>query len=58
MGNMVAVVAPLALLALVPVWRVASWSLWRRIHDTAFALSLAALATFLLRWELAFGGPV
>ncbi len=58
MGNMVAVAAPLALLALVPVWRVAGWSVWRRIHDTAFALSLIALAVFLLRWGLAFGGPI
>lgn len=51
-------VAVLAVLALVPVWRVAGWSPWRRIHDTLFALSLAALAAFLLRWGLAFGGPI
>jgi hypothetical protein len=57
-GDVVAVVAILAALALVPVWRVAGWSLWRRIHDTLFALSLAALAAFLLRWGLAFGGPI
>jgi CubicO group peptidase (beta-lactamase class C family) len=58
MGDVVAVVAALALLALVPVWRVAGWSLWRRLHDTLFALSLAALAGLLLRWGLAFGGPI
>lgn len=58
MGDVVAVVAALALLALVPVWRVAGWSRWRRLHDTLFALSLAALAAFLLRWGLAFGGPI
>ncbi|MFU8863249.1 MAG: hypothetical protein ACNA7O_04990 [Rhodobacterales bacterium] len=58
MGDVVAVVAVLAVLALVPVWRVAGWSPWRRIHDTLFALSLAALAAFLLRWGLAFGGPI
>jgi hypothetical protein len=58
MGNMVAVAAPLALLALVPAWRAAGWSVWRRIHDTVFTLSLAALAAFLLRWGLAFGGPI
>ncbi len=58
MGDVVAVVAALALLALVPVWRVAGWSLWRRIHDTFFALALAALAGLLLRWGLAFGGPI
>jgi CubicO group peptidase (beta-lactamase class C family) len=58
MGDVVAVVAVLAVLALVPVWRVAGWSLWRRIHDTFFALALAAFAAFLLRWGLAFGGPI
>lgn len=58
MGDVVAVVAVLAVLALVPVWRVARWSPWRRIHDTLFALSLATLAAFLLRWGLAFGGPI
>lgn len=58
LGDMVAVAAPLALLALVPAWRAAGWSVWRRIHDTLFAVSLAALAGFLLRWGLAFGGPI
>ncbi|WP_343081379.1 serine hydrolase domain-containing protein [Ostreiculturibacter nitratireducens] len=58
MGDVVAVVAALALLALVPVWCVAGWSPWRRLHDTLFALSLAALAGLLLRWGLAFGGPI
>lgn len=58
MGDVVAAVAALALLALVPVWRVAGWSPWRRLHDTLFALSLAALAGLLLRWGLAFGGPI
>jgi hypothetical protein len=58
MGDVVAVVAAFALLALVPVWRVACWSPWRRLHDTLFALSLAAFAGLLLRWGRAFGGPI
>ncbi|TFL16635.1 class A beta-lactamase-related serine hydrolase [Jannaschia formosa] len=58
MGDVVAIMAAAALVALVPIWRVAGWSLWRRIHDTFFAFSLAALAAFLLRWGLAFGGPI
>lgn len=58
MGDVVAVVAILAVLALIPIWRLAGWSPWRRLHDTLFALSLAALAAFLLRWGLAFGGPI
>lgn len=58
MGDVVAVVAVLAVLGLAPVWRLAGWSPWRRLHDTLFALSLAALAAFLLRWGLAFGGPI
>ncbi len=54
----VAVVAALVLLSLVLVWRAPEWRLWRRLHQTAFALSLVAFGGLLLRWGLAFGGPI
>jgi len=54
----VAVVAVAAVVALLPAWRAPGWSLWRRIHQSAFALSLMALAGFMLQWGLAFGGAV
>jgi hypothetical protein len=53
-----AVVSALGLLSLVLVWRAPGWSLWRRLHQTAFALGLAAFGTLLNRWGLAFGGPI
>ncbi len=54
----VAVMAALVLLSLVFVWRAPGWSLWRRLHQTAFAVGLAAFGGMLLRWGLAFGGPI
>ena len=54
----VAVMAVAVLLSLVLVWRVQAWSLWRRLHQTAFAGSLAGLGGLLLYWGLAFGGPI
>jgi CubicO group peptidase (beta-lactamase class C family) len=54
----VAVIAALMLLSLVLVWRAPGWSVLRRLHQSAFALSLASLAGLLLRWGLAFGGPI
>ena len=57
-GDVVAVVAVAAVVALLPAWRAPGWSLWRRIHQSAFALSLMALAGFMLQWGLAFGGAV
>ncbi len=54
----VAIVAAAVLLSLVLVWRAPGWSLWRRLHQTAFALSLVAFGGLLLRWGLAFGGPI
>jgi len=53
-----AVVSALLLLSLVFVWRAPGWSFWRRLHKTAFALCLAGFGGLLLRWGLAFGGPV
>ena len=52
------VMAALVLLSLVFVWRAQGWSFWRRLHQTAFALGLAAFGGLLLRWGLAFGGPI
>jgi CubicO group peptidase (beta-lactamase class C family) len=58
MGDVIVIAAAAAVVALAPAWRVAGWSVWRRIHDTLFALALAALAALLIRWGLAFGGPI
>lgn len=54
----VAIVAAVVLLSLALVWRASGWSLWRRLHHTAFALSLVAFGGLMLRWGLAFGGPI
>jgi hypothetical protein len=54
----VAVVAAAALMALPIIWRVRGGTFRPRVHDTRFALTLAALSAFLLRWGLAFGGPI
>ncbi|MGY6410810.1 MAG: serine hydrolase domain-containing protein [Alkalilacustris sp.] len=56
LGNVVAVMAGVVLVSLVPVWRAAGWSRWRRLHHAAFAVALAALAASLVNWGLAFGG--
>lgn len=54
----VAIMAAAGLLSLVLVWRAPGWRLWRQLHQTAFALSLVAFGGLLLRWGLAFGGPI
>jgi CubicO group peptidase (beta-lactamase class C family) len=54
----VAVAAVLVVLSLALVWRAPGWSVGRRLHQTAFALCLAGFGGLLLRWGLAFGGPV
>lgn len=54
----VAVLAGLVLLSLLLVWRAPGWSLGRRLHQTALALALCAFGGLLLRWGLAFGGPI
>lgn len=56
LGDVVAVMAAVALLSLVPMWRAPGWSRWRRLHHAAFAVALAALGASLLNWGLAFGG--
>lgn len=40
------------------VWRAPGWSLWRRLHRTAFALVHAGLAVMMVNWGLAFAGPL
>jgi hypothetical protein len=57
-GDAVAVLAGLSVLAAATAWRVDGWGLWRRLHMSAFALVLAGFAALLLRWGVAFGGPI
>jgi CubicO group peptidase (beta-lactamase class C family) len=57
-GDIVVILAIVALLSLAAAWRVPGWSFWRRIHHSIFALALAGLSAFMLRWGLAFGGPI
>jgi len=54
----IAVLAAALAVSLPFVWRAPGWSLWRRAHLTAFALSLIGLAGLMLNWGLAFGGPI
>ncbi|WP_286131204.1 serine hydrolase domain-containing protein [Loktanella sp. 5RATIMAR09] len=54
----VAVLAAVLALSLPLVWRAPGWSLWRRTHQTAFTLALIGLAGLMLKWGLAFGGPI
>ncbi len=56
LADALAVLAVLVLMSLVLVWRAPGWSLGRRLHHSAFAISLAATAALFLRWGLAFGG--
>lgn len=58
MGDVVAVVSGVAVLSLVMVWRAPGWRPWRRLHVSAFAVALAAVSAFMVRWGLAFGGPI
>lgn len=58
LGHVVVVMAGIVLLAQGLVWRAPGWSVWRRLHHTAFALVLAALAVLMLHWGLAFGGGI
>lgn len=57
-GDTVAIMAVAALVSLTFIWRAPGWSLWRRMNQTAFTFALAAFSAFLLRWGLAFGGPI
>ncbi|WP_209426668.1 serine hydrolase domain-containing protein [Pararhodobacter sp. SW119] len=58
LGDVVAVMAGLVLLSLVVVWRAPGWSIWRRLHQSVFALALAGFAALMVLWGLAFGGYV
>lgn len=57
-ADIVAVVAAAVLLSLILAWRAPGWSLWRRLHHSAFAVALAAFSGLMLSWGLAFGGPI
>ncbi|MFA8443968.1 serine hydrolase domain-containing protein [Yoonia sp.] len=57
-GSGTVVIAGLAFVSLPFVWRTPEWSVWRRLHQTAFALSLVALSGFMLQWGIALGGPI
>jgi hypothetical protein len=37
-----------------PAWRMSGWSLWRRLHHTAFVAALAFLAAMLVVWKVVF----
>jgi CubicO group peptidase (beta-lactamase class C family) len=39
-------------------WRASGWSVWRKMHHSAFALSLAALALLLVQWKVIFSATV
>ena len=56
LADVLAVLAALVVVSLALVWRAPGWSLWRRLHHTAFALALAVTGALFLRWGLAFGG--
>ena len=56
LADVLAVLAALVLMSLALVWRAAGWSLGRRLHHSAFAVSLAATVALLWHWGLAFGG--
>ena len=43
-----------AVLSLWPAWRSSGWNAWRKIHHSLFALSLAALAFMLIKWNVVF----
>ncbi|MGY6547958.1 MAG: serine hydrolase domain-containing protein [Roseinatronobacter sp.] len=56
LADVLAVLAALVVASLVLVWRARGWSVWRRLHHTAFALTLAATGALFVHWGLAFGG--
>lgn len=43
-----------AVVSLWPAWRWSGWGVWRRIHHTLFALSLAAMSLLLVQWNVVF----
>jgi CubicO group peptidase (beta-lactamase class C family) len=56
-GWAVAGAAGAMLLALIPAWVATGWGLWRRLHFSVFALTLALAAFLLWQWRV-FGAPV
>jgi len=56
-GWAVAAAALAMLVGLYFAWRGSDWSWWRRLHYTAFALSLSACAWLLWYWKF-YGAPI
>ena len=56
LADVLAVLAALLFMSLVLVWRAQGWSLWRKLHHTAFSLTLASTGALFVHWGLAFGG--
>lgn len=56
-GWAVVVLAALMVWMLIPAWLWSEWRLMRRLHFSAFALALAALAALLWHWKVV-GAPV
>jgi CubicO group peptidase (beta-lactamase class C family) len=54
LGLILCVVAVAGLAGLLPAWRTASWGTFRKLHYSAFALSLALLAVMLGVWRVVF----
>lgn len=46
--------AALSVFSLAPAWARSGWGLWRKLHHTFFALSLALLAVMLVVWKVIF----
>lgn len=46
--------AALSVFSLAPAWLASGWSIWRKLHHTLFALSLAFLAVLLVVWNVVF----
>lgn len=43
-------------ISLWPAWRASGWSIWRKLHHSLFALSLAFLGLMLVVWNVVFAG--
>lgn len=56
-GWLLAAAAALMLLALWPAWVASRWSLWRKLHYAAHALTLGVLALLLWQWRV-IGAPL
>ena len=50
--------AGILVLSMVLVWSVKDWGVLRRIHASAFVFAMLLFGGLLLRWGVAFGGPV